>query len=621
MVSNLSTSTLHFFASFLPVDVQVPATENDDDTTIRRASDMSKKITLQALKSSENHSDSESDTELPPWVLASGPVSTDDISLDKRKLSKLFWLYYGDAVHSVSRVKSTPEINKKYEERLSIINNLEKAYVYRKKNGIRPTHKDYTCCGKERDSIKYYRHQLADIEAEIQAEHRKYDPKSAPYAGTAFVTFKTISDAMLASQSNINARWKISIAPDSKAIMWKNMYVTQTSFVLRRIITWAITLVLVLFLASPVSLIVASISSLEILDALPQKYGFVKFMVNLLRLISVFNGFTSRSEQTSSVMTKYVLFLMFNVWLFQIIAGSVLQVINAIASRPERIFVVLATAIPSQQSFFINYVMVSSFIGSAMHLWRAPGLFIRILVKYFWVKTRRQLEFFDRAKQYQYDYWASRHMLILLIVISYSTMAPLILPFGGMYFLFAYLESLYNTIYVRKAEYEGGGVHWFYFFRYLMVGLILYHLTIAGILFISFVEGGAIAVLSLIPITLAFWVITERKYWSVSKHGTVAHYPRTRPPSVDLDEFAKKYVQPDWCDFKEKVTKNPPTIKLFDAPVFDRRLAKQFSNVTRRLTGRNAEHRDVMDAGSEAFVDIVVTDSTENFSMHELEQV
>lgn len=60
-------------------------------------------------------------------------------------------------------------------------------------------------------------------------------------------------------------------------------------------------------------------------------------------------------------MITYYMFLLLNVFLIVSIAGSIFGVLAEIIDNPNSIANELATSIPKQSTFYINYVVIQAF--------------------------------------------------------------------------------------------------------------------------------------------------------------------------------------------------------------------------------------------------------------------
>ena len=97
----------------------------------------------------------------------------------------------------------------------------------------------------------------------------------------------------------------------------------------------------------------------------------------------------------------------------------------------------------------------------------------------------------------------AKDLIIGMIANVYSSLSPLILPFGLLYFCVSLVITHYNYTYVYKQKYEGGGHLWIPLFHRMMFGLLLYQLTILGVLSLKVKSAG----LLIIPIagTILYW--------------------------------------------------------------------------------------------------------------------
>ena len=70
--------------------------------------------------------------------------------------------------------------------------------------------------------------------------------------------------------------------------------------------------------------------------------------------------------------------------------------------------------------------------------------------------------------------------MVVMIVVTYSCIAPLIMPLGLLYFTFAYLMYKYQLLYVFINDYQSGGFNWYAVFSRSVVALIGGSLTMMG---------------------------------------------------------------------------------------------------------------------------------------------
>ena len=80
----------------------------------------------------------------------------------------------------------------------------------------------------------------------------------------------------------------------------------------------------------------------------------VKFIILPLSLLE---GQWSRAVVDRSVFNKFYLFQVFNVFLGSVIANGLLTVLPQIVSNPNNIVNLMAKALPSQATYFVNLIM------------------------------------------------------------------------------------------------------------------------------------------------------------------------------------------------------------------------------------------------------------------------
>ncbi len=149
-----------------------------------------------------------------------------------------------------------------------------------------------------------------------------------------------------------------------------------------------------------------------------------------------------------SIFNKYYLFLLLNIFLGSIFASGVFSVLPQIISRPERIPALLAYTLPRQVTFFISYVMILSLSGFAISLLQVKAI-LRYSFAILLARTQREKRrAHERASFVHYSASYARHCLVFILVSCYSTLNPIIVPFGCIYFGLAYITERHNIIFV-----------------------------------------------------------------------------------------------------------------------------------------------------------------------------
>lgn len=118
--------------------------------------------------------------------------------------------------------------------------------------------------------------------------------------------------------------------------------------------------------------------------------------------------------------------------------------------------------------------------------------------------------------------------LIFLLCTVYSTMNPLILPFGLIYFGLAYITNRYQLIYLWKPDPPTEGNFWPSVWTRLNWTLVVYQAALGGILGLALFPAAA-SLFAAAIIQLFFWWWTDRMFHQVGKFGTCDH----REPGED----------------------------------------------------------------------------------------
>ena len=64
----------------------------------------------------------------------------------------------------------------------------------------------------------------------------------------------------------------------------------------------------------------------------------------------------------------------------------------------------------------------------------------------FFIKTKRDLNKINTPPEFLLSVFYAQSLLFFLLILVYSTLAPLILPFGAVYFLMANATMRYHLV-------------------------------------------------------------------------------------------------------------------------------------------------------------------------------
>jgi len=221
------------------------------------------------------------------------------------------------------------------------------------------------------------------------------------------------------------------------------------------------------------------------------------------------------------------LFLTLNVFLVTTITGSFFQIAQQIIEEPSSLTNLLAASLPKQSLFFVNYVINQTFITySIFWLLRLPDYAICKFMQWCVAKTKQEkLDATKPDPPFQYHIHYGRELLILQIVLTYSVMSPIILPFGVLFFMFAYWTAKYNFLYVYSPPYDGVRMS-HTVVDSIFGALIIFHLTMIGLFSANNFAAGVIAMILLIVLSIGFRVYLGQRFYAPSKYLPLERCPK-----------------------------------------------------------------------------------------------
>ena len=161
--------------------------------------------------------------------------------------------------------------------------------------------------------------------------------------------------------------------------------------------------------------------------------------------------------------------------------------------NPEKIISILSQSIPATSNFYIAYMILKVFLLTPLQLFRIPDILIAMIRPCFCGSSRTRKERrTPRCACYTIDhpgrlYWGKLipdYLLVFLITLTFSTMSPLILPGGMLYFavsLFIYHQQLL-FVYTKGDGIQSGGQMWPFAFRMMCIAFVVYHLATIAVM-------------------------------------------------------------------------------------------------------------------------------------------
>ncbi|ONM00385.1 hypothetical protein Zm00014a_000873 [Zea mays] len=439
-------------------------------------------------------------------------------------------------------------------------------------------------CGREVDQIDYYRARISELERRMTSERQKIlnDPKAV--MPVSFVTFDSRWGAAVCAQTQQSknpTQWLTDWAPEPRDVYWQNLAIPFFSLSIRRFLMSVAVFALVFFYMIPI----AFVQSLANLEGLEKVAPFLKPVIEahvvksflqgflpglalkiflyilptVLLIMSKVEGYVSLSSLERRTASKYYYFMLVNVFLGSIIAGTAFeQLYSFLHQPPTQIPRTIGVAIPMKATFFMTYVMVDGWAGIANEILRVKALVIYHLKNMFIVKTERDRDRAMDPGSIGLGENLPSLQLYFLLGLVYAVVTPLLLPFIIVFFAFAFLVYRHQIINVYNQEYESAAAFWPQVHSRIIASLLISHVTLFGLM--STKEAAYSTPLLIFLPLLTIWF---HKYCKSRFEPAFRKYPleeamakdtmeHASEPNLNLESFlANAYLHPIFRLFEE----------------------------------------------------------------------
>eukprot|EP00544_Gedaniella_sp_CCMP2646_P013557 CAMPEP_0202490390 /NCGR_PEP_ID=MMETSP1361-20130828/7807_1 /ASSEMBLY_ACC=CAM_ASM_000849 /TAXON_ID=210615 /ORGANISM="Staurosira complex sp., Strain CCMP2646" /LENGTH=954 /DNA_ID=CAMNT_0049120269 /DNA_START=50 /DNA_END=2914 /DNA_ORIENTATION=- len=372
----------------------------------------------------------------------------------------------------------------------------------------------------------------------------------------AFISFKKLRSRQAALQMVHNATpfcMQVSEGPDPDSIRWSNVGKSNKELQVGTLISFSLTAFLCFFWTIPVSFI-ASLTSVDSLsrqvpflanwvenapwlgDVLAVLAPLLLIAVNallptFLEMISSLEGPLGEGALSASTFTKLCYFMIIQTFFVSAVSGSIFEELSDILAQPQLAIDLLGTSLPAQSTYFLQILLVSTFIGLSTELLRVSPFAIalgRSLIGPNLTEAERQRTIFGFLRplsdplDFQHPEVGSNNALYFMVLFVYTAMAPLVNWFLAFCFLLMNSAYRYQFFCNYPQKPDSGGQMWISFIKIAQYSLIVAQITLFGFLAL---KRTAIAIPLLVPLL----VINILFQWYVNqKHDQVATFLPSR---------------------------------------------------------------------------------------------
>ncbi|CAP67299.1 uncharacterized protein PODANS_1_23070 [Podospora anserina S mat+] len=398
----------------------------------------------------------------------------------------------------------------------------------------RPTHRTgpLGLIGKKVDTINWCRAELERLIPEAEAVQAKYRSGAFKNIPGVFIEFTSQQAAeaaaqMLAHHQGLHMSNRVvGIRPSE--VIWKSLAVPWWQLVIRRYIVLAFIAALIIFWAIPVA-VVGAISNINYLAT---EYSWLSWLTDIpkvilgvitgllpsvalailmslvpiiMRLCAKLAGEPSISGVELFTQNAYFAFQVIQVFLVTTLSSSAPAVIEQIINAPNETPRILAQGLPKASNFYITYFIVQGLTIATSVLTQVVGFFIFTVLYKFLANTPRAL--YQKWSNLSAISWGSTmpvYTNIVVIAITYSCIAPLMLGWATIAMFLFYFAWRYNVFFVTDTQIDTRGLIYPKALKQLFVGVYLGEICMLGLFIAGTAPGPVILMVIFIIFTVLF---------------------------------------------------------------------------------------------------------------------
>lgn len=225
---------------------------------------------------------------------------------------------------------------------------------------------------------------------------------------------------------------------------------------------------------------------------------FIMVLPFILEVLGRFQGEESLSSLERNVFRRFFIFVVLEFFFLNTLGASLLSILEDFVQHPDfdSLVRLLGQSIPEYSTFFCSYIVLNGLVAFPIYLLNVGDLF-RV-----WRKTGKGSH---DGWHFNYGVEYPSYLLIFVISVCYSTIAPVILLFACMFFGVGYMFVKHQVLFVATPRYESGGLCWPLVFARMVVGLLCFQGTFMGVLGLKGCPIQATLVAPLIGATVFFY--------------------------------------------------------------------------------------------------------------------
>ncbi|KAI9335094.1 hypothetical protein BDR26DRAFT_805084, partial [Obelidium mucronatum] len=357
------------------------------------------------------------------------------------------------------------------------------------------------------DAIKFLGDNLKELEEKIYFYRAQPDSEHSVNS-SGFVSYDNVVDAHEAAQGfsinsvfskkssrNANAL-NVKLSPKFDDIIWDNIGINQAERFTRRMfglgltigisIGWVLLAGLISSLSNLSNIFAGNQATLDWLAQNPKAKAFLQsylapillavlnyLLPIVLRMATVWQGAKSHAGVERSVLYKLFTFYMIQIFLF----AAVSALITAYKQRvPDGVSITdelklqitgAITGLASNSNFYIA-LLASYYAGYGIEIIQGIPLVVNFIKRKFFRLTPRDNFELNKPPVFDFTRIYGTLMIAFTIALTFSIVAPIILPFTALFFGLVFVVMKYQLMYVYAVKNESYGSYFIKIFNLLI---------------------------------------------------------------------------------------------------------------------------------------------------------
>lgn len=398
-----------------------------------------------------------------------------------------------------------------------------------------------------------------------------------------FVIFTKLSTTHAALQMIHNSKpyvMDVEEAPDPDDIYWDNVGKSNRSRQFGQVLSFMLSAILCFFWTIPVSFI----SGLSEIESLKRSIPFLEKMVEknpwmeqllaqiapllliglnlllplILREFAKVEGHIASSALEASLFVKLSAFMIIQTFFVSAISGGVYAELTKMLEKPREMVDLLANSLPTRGTYFVQIVLVTTFLGQGLELLRVYPLaiaFARSKIGPNLTEKERNTPFreflrpLSDPQEFEHAEVFANVVLYFMVIFVYAIISPIINYFMVLCFLVMGSGYRYQFIANYPSTNDSGGKLFSGFMTICLVCMVIAQITLVGLLALKKATYALPCMAPLLIITIGFTLYLRGRHFYVTNHLPTRDCLQLdrqyhTEGKVDFEFVKSKYLQP-----------------------------------------------------------------------------